>query len=151
LSTFSLRTLVGEVGAAFIGPESPITLVNDAPSDLMVMADRDQLFRALTNLVRNSVEAIGARPGKLACQAVEREGEIEILFSDDGPGIAPRILPRLFETFSGSTKADGTGLGLAICREIMRAHGGEIELMQTGSSGSVFRITLPRHTQPGET
>ena len=49
----------------------------------------------------------------------------------------------LFEAFSGSTRPGGTGLGLPIAREIMRAHGGDVELVHSGPDGTVFRLTLP--------
>ncbi|HSA81254.1 MAG TPA: sensor histidine kinase, partial [Geminicoccaceae bacterium] len=61
-----------------------------------------------------------------------------------GKGIPSAAQAHLFEAFSGSTRPGGIGLGLPIAREIMRAHGGDIELAQTGADGTVFRLTLPR-------
>ena len=143
LVPFAWRALVSEVVAEEIGPDSRIEFVNEVPPDLLVVADRDQMFRVVSNLVRKAREALSGGPGRLTCRASLAPHGVEVLFADDGPGIAPAILPRLFETFSGSTKTDGSGLGLAICREIMRSHGGEIELVETGSAGTVFRLLLP--------
>jgi signal transduction histidine kinase len=70
-------------------------------------------------------------------------GECIIEVSDDGPGLPPRALERLFQPFAGSTRPGGTGLGLAIAREAMRAHGGDIALAETGAKGTRFRLILP--------
>ena len=66
-----------------------------------------------------------------------------IELADTGQGIPDAARAHLFEAFSGSTRPGGTGLGLPIAREIMRAHGGDIELVQTGTEGTVFRLTVP--------
>jgi len=62
-----------------------------------------------------------------------------------GAGIPPKVREHLFEAFRGSTRAQGSGLGLAIAQEIIRAHGGHIELVTQaeGKGGTLFRITLP--------
>ena len=113
------------------------------PADLSLQADPDQLFRVLFNLAQNAVEAIGDRPGTVRIAAELGPQQLTIDVADDGPGIAEPVRARLFEPFAGSSKADGNGLGLAICRELVRAHGGEIELLGTGAQGSVFRLRLP--------
>ena len=66
-----------------------------------------------------------------------------IELADTGKGIPNAARAHLFEAFAGSTRPGGTGLGLPIAREIMRAHGGDIELVQSGPEGTVFRLTLP--------
>ena len=77
-----------------------------------------------------------SRPGSgPSCSTIE--------VADTGPGIPDQVRARLFEPFAGSSKPDGNGLGLAICRELMRAHGGEIELAGTSERGTVFRLRLP--------
>jgi len=63
---------------------------------------------------------------------------------DNGPGVPPQILPRLFEPFATTKPAgSGTGLGLAVSRQLMRAAGGELRLMGTGATGTTFRLILP--------
>ena len=103
-------------------------------------ADRDQMFRVYNNLLRNAFEA-GARRITLAAEA--RDDGVLLTIADDGPGIPPAARDRLFEPFGGSAKIGGSGLGLSIAREIVAAHGGVIELANTGDQGSVFRISLP--------
>ena len=62
--------------------------------------------------------------------------------NDDGPGLPSRARDNLFLPFRGSVRAGGTGLGLANARELMRNHGGDLTLVDTGDSGSTFRATL---------
>jgi signal transduction histidine kinase len=62
--------------------------------------------------------------------------------SDTGPGLTTKAREHLFEAFQGSTRAGGIGLGLAIAAELVRAHGGEIRLVE-GTIGATFRITIP--------
>ncbi len=67
-----------------------------------------------------------------------------IAIIDDGSGFDDRARAKLFEPFAGSFKEGGAGLGLVIARDIVKAHGGDIELCEDGSSGARFEITLPR-------
>jgi len=113
------------------------------PAGLTVLADPDQLFRVLFNLAQNAVEAIGTQPGTVRIAAELGPEQLTIDLADTGPGIPEQVRARLFQPFAGSSKAEGNGLGLAICRELMRAHGGEIELVGTGAQGTVFRLRLP--------
>jgi signal transduction histidine kinase len=62
--------------------------------------------------------------------------------SDTGPGLSPKARAHLFEAFQASTRAGGSGLGLAISAELVRAHGGEIKLID-GTIGATFRFTIP--------
>ena len=72
-----------------------------------------------------------------------REGAVVMLeVSDTGPGVSDKAREHLFAAFQGSTKPGGTGLGLAIASELVRAHGGEIQLVE-GSIGAAFRFTIP--------
>jgi len=140
-SVFSLRGLVDEV-AADQTPASgaEIQFEIDPTADTEIVADRDQMFRVLANLARNAVQA-GARI--LRVTAALRDGFIDIAISDNGPGLPEKARDHLFQPFIGSTKPDGTGLGLVIAREIMRAHGGDITLVETSEKGTVFRLSLP--------
>jgi signal transduction histidine kinase len=115
---------------------------------LMIEVDRDQLLRVLLNLARNAVQALEARaPNDPLRDQVRitgrREGAVvAIEVSDTGPGLSPRAREHLFEAFSGSTRSGGTGLGLAIAAELVKAHGGDIRLVD-GTIGATFRITIP--------
>jgi hypothetical protein len=147
--TVVLEPLLEEVRETLgLGPESPIRWVASVERALRVDADPDQLFRVLVNLGRNSVQALEARaPNDPARDQLRltgrREGAVVVLeLSDTGPGVSEKSRGRLFEAFHGSTKAGGTGLGLAIAGELVRAHGGDIHLVD-GTIGATFRITIP--------
>ena len=111
-------------------------------------ADHEQMFRVLLNLARNAVQALEARAPNNALRdqvriTGRREGGVVVIeVADTGPGFSPRAREHLFEAFSGSTRPGGTGLGLAIAAELIRAHGGEIRLVE-GTIGATFRLTIP--------
>lgn len=139
---FELAPLIDEVIASLgTTPEQAVTCSNGVDASVVVQADRDQLFRVVLNLARNAVEAMAQRGGELKIASRREEAVTLIDVSDNGPGIPERIRNRLFEAFSGGAR--GTGLGLAIARELMRAHGGDLVLAETGPDGSRFQMTLP--------
>ena len=67
-----------------------------------------------------------------------------ITVADTGEGISPELLPHVFERFVKGPESSGSGLGLAIAQDIVRAHGGKIELQNGEKSGAIARVTLPR-------
>jgi len=143
---FPLRPLLDEIGPAVgTGNDEPV-LEFDLPANLMVRADRDQLYRVLLNLTQNAVEA-GARHIRVRASATK--GEVAIEIADDGHGLPPRALDNLFRPFFGSARPGGTGLGLAIARELMRAQGGDLVLVDTNGAGTVFRLTFPGALETG--
>jgi signal transduction histidine kinase len=115
---------------------------------LIADADPDQLLRVLINLVSNSVQALTARapndPSRDQIRIIaRREGSVVILqVSDTGPGLPDRARAHLFEAFQGAARRGGTGLGLVIAAELIRAHGGDIRLLE-GTIGASFRIVIP--------
>jgi len=137
---FPLASLIDEVAPDLGLSEEGMAIECAIPPDLMIEADRDQLYRVLLNLARNAVEA-GAR--RLRFAASRENGVIAIDITDDGPGLPPKAQDNLFRPFFGSARPGGSGLGLAIARELTRAHGGELTLVSTTGSGTVFRLTLP--------
>ncbi|MGE0154012.1 MAG: sensor histidine kinase [Reyranellaceae bacterium] len=106
-----------------------------------VRADRELLFRVVLNIARNAVQAGATRIAIAARRAPPAATAIEI--ADNGPGLPPRARENLFRPFAGNARPGGTGLGLAIARDLMRAQGGELALVDTGGAGTVFRLTLP--------
>lgn len=139
---FALRPLVDDVGktSALIENDS-FTFENSVSGDIQPSADREQLFRILSNLVRNAVEA-GATTVSVDARPHNKWLYINVL--DNGPGLPPRAREKLFMPFEGSARAGGTGLGLAISRELARGHGGDLTLVKSDKNGSGFRISLPR-------
>jgi signal transduction histidine kinase len=107
-----------------------------------VTADRDQLFRVVFNLGQNAIEAMNG-VGEVRIVGSRDEDIAVITLADTGPGLPDIARAHLFEPFAGSTRDDGTGLGLSIAREIMRAHGGDIQLAASDADGTVFRLELP--------
>jgi signal transduction histidine kinase len=140
-SRFALSALADEVGQSL--PEvvrGDAAWTVSAPPDLLIEADRDQIFRVLANLGRNAIQA-GATRVEIAAERLE--DRVRIGVSDNGPGLAPRARERLFQPFAGSARPGGSGLGLAIARELMRAHGGEIRLLGSTGEGTAFELEIP--------
>ncbi len=146
---FALRDLIDEIITTIDGQvNSTVHWRNEVDESTLVQADRDQLFRVLMNLGRNAQQAMHGRidddgAGLVSFMAWQSGREVLIEVADTGPGIPENAREHLFEAFAGSTQPGGTGLGLAIAREIMRAHGGEIELDRSGTDGTAFRLRLP--------
>ena len=147
LDRVALRGIVLDVieNDQVAGDGAAITYHCDVPSDLVLRADAEQLHRVLSNLVRNARQAIMSSGAdgtiRIAGQDTAEGWVIEV--SDTGPGLPQKALDHLFEPFHGGVRKGGTGLGLAICAELVRGHGGRLELGRTGSEGTTFRITLP--------
>ena len=149
---FRLTELIDEVaadlsvlneGQAAVNGVAP-ALSNQIPSEIVVEADRDQLYRVFANLTRNASQ-VGAHAIGIKLGAEESDSKYLVVdVSDDGPGMVKTAREGLFKAFAGSARKGGTGLGLVIVRDVMRAHGGEIELLSSDDSGTVFRLTLPR-------
>ncbi|MCU0827695.1 MAG: HAMP domain-containing histidine kinase [Tabrizicola sp.] len=147
LRRLNLAKLAEDVAEAEgLGAETLITLLVDVPHGLMIRADSEQLYRVLSNLVRNARQAIEAtgQPGTIELSAGEDEGEWWIRIGDTGPGLPPKAREHLFSAFQGGARKGGTGLGLAIAAELVRGHGGRLELARSDSEGTEFTIHLPK-------
>jgi signal transduction histidine kinase len=133
---------------AGLASDASITWISAIERGLKVDADPDQLFRVLLNLVRNAAQALESRPsGDSGLHQIRvtglREGAVAILeVSDTGPGVPAKARQHLFEAFQSSGRPGGSGLGLAIAAELVRAHGGDIQLVE-GTIGATFRIVIP--------
>ncbi|HEY6824754.1 MAG TPA: ATP-binding protein [Steroidobacteraceae bacterium] len=148
----SLNTLVTELyellqtDAIVHGVELTLDLAPRLPE---VRVDPGQIQQALLNLVRNSLDALAGRAasgGHITIRtALTAEGEAQLSVIDDGPGVSPQAMTRIFDPFF-STKENGTGLGLAITHTIARSHGGSVSNRPNVPSGACFDILLP--TQP---
>lgn len=114
-----------------------------------VEVDRIQMQQVLINLMRNAVEALtGMARRQILIATHARGGQAAISVSDNGPGLRPSIITRLFESFN-SSKADGMGIGLSISRSIVEAHGGTLSYAPTPGGGATFTITLPLAADDG--
>lgn len=107
--------------------------------------DQHKIRRALHNLVRNAVQAIGSRHGRITLGVARRESDqaLVITCTDDGPGIPEEIRGRLFESFTSHGKPEGTGLGLAIVQKVVADHDGSIDVSSEPGS-TTFTLVLPQ-------
>jgi signal transduction histidine kinase len=143
---FPLSPLVVEVGDGLGLPQHELIEWSlRIEPELKVDADRDQLYRVLSNLCRNAVQALesqGDGEGEITISA-RREGAVTVIeVKDTGPGVPERAKAHLFEAFQSVARKGGSGLGLAIAAELVNAHGGEIALLDN-AGGATFRVVIP--------
>jgi two-component system, OmpR family, phosphate regulon sensor histidine kinase PhoR len=127
--------------------ESGVELVMECPEDLYAQINNPLLEQGVVNLIDNAIKFSGV-DDKVNIEARAVDGSIVISVTDQGAGIPPEHLPRLFERFyrvdkGRSRQMGGSGLGLAITKHIALAHGGEISVKSTLGTGSKFSITIP--------
>jgi signal transduction histidine kinase len=121
-----------------------VTVSLDIPQTLSpLQVDAQQTQQVFRNLISNGVEAM-LEGGTLEIRAVENkpEGQVVISVRDTGTGIAPDVLPRLFQPLF-TTKARGIGLGLVVVKNLTQANGGEIAVQSEVGQGTTFTVTLP--------
>lgn len=149
---FALAALVQEIADALgLGHDEDPVWRAEVPGDLQVNADPDQLYRVLLNLLRNAMQALHARPsagGLIRLAAAQDATGAEIRVSDTGPGLPAALREQGLDALSRGPWTIGNGLGLAICRDLVHAHGGQLEVLASGSDGTTFRIWLPHEGTP---
>jgi signal transduction histidine kinase len=150
LSRVPLAAIVAEVidGERLAAGDADISFSENIPAGMVVRADGEQLYRVVLNLVRNARQAIAASgsSGEIGLSAEEDDEAWWIYVTDTGPGLPPRAREHLFQAFQGGATKGGTGLGLAIAAEIVRGHGGRLELRRSDPKGTEFAIRLPKET-----
>jgi signal transduction histidine kinase len=134
-----LREVVDEAILVVCPGGAGITIENHVPAGLILPLDRMHIYRVLLNLLRNAAEA-GAKAAVVTAET--GPGANKIIVTDYGPGLPPRVQQNLFKPFAGSGRQGSSGLGLVIARDLMRAQGGELTLMQTGPLGTIFVLEL---------
>ena len=144
-----LNPIVTDVFASLSSQASDrgIILENDVPENAFVRADAMRLDQMLTNLIDNAVK-FNRENGRVSVGLTERDSRQVISVTDEGEGITPDQLARIFERFYRADRArtsgvGGTGLGLAIVKHLAKLHGGEIAAESTLGEGSTFTIALP--------
>jgi len=128
--------------ASVHGVELTLDLAPGLPD---VAADAGQIQQVILNFLRNSIEALGVGAGgtpRIAISTSVAEGNVRLMVCDNGPGLAPDTVKRVFDPFF-STKENGTGLGLAISSTIARAHGGAVGYRANTPRGACFYIVVP--------
>lgn len=123
--------------------QSQVTLVQEkVPVDQILRGDKGQLQQALLNLILNAVEAM-PEGGEIHMSSEPSDGTcLSLVLRDAGIGIPEELQDRIFDSFLTGRRG-GTGLGLAIAKKILQDHGGDVELVESSSEGTAFRLTLP--------
>jgi two-component system sensor histidine kinase GlrK len=121
-----------------------VELQGEAPRSIL---DAAMVERAVANLVRNAV-GVSVRGQRVQVRRELWAGRAVVTVKDEGPGVAPEIRRTVFDAFvthavANSPKGVGVGLGLALAREVARAHGGDLELVEDGAPGATFQLTVP--------
>ncbi len=142
-----IKPILDEVAEGLgLSRDGKIAWIVEVDEQLLIDADHEHLFRVLSNLARNAVQAIESKgePEKeeINVRAWRDGRKVFIEISDTGPGVPQHARETLFRPFQGSTRKDGSGLGLAIAAELVGVHGGKLELVDEGI-GATFRIELP--------
>ena len=150
----SINALVREIidlaesDARAHGVQLSLELADNLPE---VLVDAGQIQNVILNFVRNSLEALAARPtgtGRVVIRtSASADGDVELAVSDNGPGLAAEASARLFDPFF-STKESGTGMGLAMSNTIARLHGGSVGHRPNLPDGACFFILLPSRRPP---
>lgn len=148
----NLANLIEEVLAAMARPpqRDNIELVMDVPKDMTIITRRCELQQVFLNLIINARTVLLKKAGPRRIEfTVHQEGSaLAVDVCDNGAGIAPEIIDRIFEPFfstlpESEDQSDGHGLGLAICREILSSMDGQITVASTPAEGATFTVRLP--------
>jgi two-component system sensor histidine kinase PilS (NtrC family) len=120
-----------------------LTLKVDVSSDLVVLADRDQLGQVIMNLIRNAAEASRGTGDVIVIEGRRLDsGLVQVSVADSGRGMDPELLERIYDPYF-TTKSYGLGVGLALCKSIVERHGGTIHLENRPEGGAIARVVLP--------
>lgn len=127
-------------GIAELIPNDYISFAQPAPQ-ISIKADRTQMEQVLINIIKNAIEACAEVPSPQiqVKSSVSETGTVSITVSDNGPGILPNVLDKIFIPFF-TTKENGSGIGLSLCKQIMHLHGGNITARSTPEQGSEFTL-----------
>jgi two-component system phosphate regulon sensor histidine kinase PhoR len=155
IQSLDLRDLAQRVLEDLAAPAAArqTTLQNNIPPQTLVWADSNRLQQVLFNLADNAIK-YGKNDGCVTVAARDSGADkTEVSVTDDGPGIPPEAIGRVFERFyrvdrARSRESGGTGLGLAIVKHIVQAHGGEAWVKSDWQKGAAFFFTLPKKAAP---
>jgi signal transduction histidine kinase len=141
---FDLCSLVDRTFSLIEGQAAKqcVVVKADTPrASVVVNADWEQIQQLLLNLTLNALDAMPTG-GTLSVSVARSDGHVELRVADTGPGIAPQLVPRLFEPFE-TTKETGVGLGLVVSRRIAQDHGGSLTASNRAEGGACFVLRLP--------
>ncbi len=124
-----------------VASEFNIKAIIVPPHTVELLGDPDRLAQLLRNLTSNAVRAAGVDNVQL--ELITNDKNLMFIVTDQGAGIAPELLPRIFEKFVKGATSRGAGLGLAIVAQIAKVHGGAVTVKSELGTGTVFTVTLP--------
>ncbi len=126
-----------------------IKLIQNLDRDIYANYDEERIMQVLTNLIKNSLKATPPRTGVIEVSAKDSPDEVTIFVKDNGKGIPPDAIDKVFKKFyqvdtSSTRESGGSGLGLSICKGIIEAHGGRIWVQSEIGKGSLFAFTVSK-------
>ena len=146
---FDLGDVIQENFAIFkeIAEQKSITINRSLPEDMMVLADKNMISTVIRNLVSNAIKFTRGG-GEVTISASKTSQEIIVTVEDNGLGIAPSRVEKLFridmnESTPGTNREKGTGLGLVLCKDFVEKHGGRIWVESEEGKGSTFCFAIP--------
>jgi signal transduction histidine kinase len=143
LQRINLKSVTSD---AIVNAEVPetVNVIRDI-TEVLVNGDPEQLRMAFKNIVKNAIQAMDGK-GTLEVTVGKMDDQVELSFTDTGPGIAPENLGKIFQPLF-STKAKGLGFGLSITKMIIDKHGGMIQAKSEPGKGATILIRLPLYLQ----
>ncbi len=148
ITKFSMKHLLNDIveSELLAVGDAPISIISEVQGDIQLEADQEQIYRVMSNLVRNARQVLESRSegGKVRLTGSQEPERWLMTVRDDGPGLPPKALDNLFKPFQGSVRKGGSGLGLAIAAELVNGHGGKLEVLESTPEGTVFQVCLPR-------
>ena len=132
--------------------ENNVTIKQNLEKELTIPFDHERIMQVLTNLLKNSLDAVKPETGLIEIFVEDSPNEVLIKIKDNGPGIPKEKQDDLFKKFyqvdtSLTREIGGSGLGLAICKGLVEEHGGKISADSVPGSGAIFWFTLPKNSQ----
>ncbi len=147
-SVFPLSEALRDARKITAGELDGVAIDSELPEELVVKGQKTQLTHLFINLLNNAARALKAngkeKPKTIAVRASVIEGLATVEVADNGPGIPPDVLTRVFEPFFTTQEVgSGMGMGLSICHTIMESHGGSIRVRNRSEGGAAFSINIP--------
>lgn len=124
-----------------VSSKHAIEVINEIPRSLTVHADAGLISQVFQNMLGNSFKY--AAQGRVVVSASDHDGTVTCIVRDNGTGIPPEMLAKVFDKLATDPTKEGTGLGLAIVKQIVEAHGGAVSVESTQGAGATFTFTIP--------